>query len=357
MTNANKNRTRSQAWQTGALPVGAKALALPILPRYRSALSLARSKHARLQTISRDVADRMDYRGGEPYVDGQPVDRGFLANSHDDRPGAIAGIDMPTIYLGYSLVYDSLRDAPTRPEKIDEAIRDPAFCGRSMRYYVPELLRATGATSNANASGLQAFLGRVGGCRNAMGVIPTVAGAEYLPALVLQGYDAEKNIVTLASPFFHKIVLLSRRDSILRDGEGEPRLQYNGEPFMVPSHSELVKTTILKERNRRAVEAVCVIVAAIEAADGDIPRITAGYVVDRCPELKNALKASHPANRNAILKRTFGKAWELLLTQTLVTEAYKGIRIPDTIPTFARLDEVIEFPHEGRVSDMGTDDG
>lgn len=355
MTNANKNRTRSQAWGTGALPVGAKTLALPILPRYRSALGLARSNHAHLQMIRKDVADHVDYEGGEPSLNGQPVDNGFLANSRDDRPGAVAGIDMPTIYLAYSLVYDSLRDDPTRPEKIDEAIRDPAFCGRSLRYYVPELLRAAGITSNANDSSLWALLGRIGACRNAVGVIPTVAGAEYLPALFLRGYDAEKNMIELASPFFHKIVLLSRRDSILRDEDGEPRLRYDGEPLMAPSHSELVKFTILKERNRRAVEAVCVIVAAIEAADGDIPRITARYVVDRCPNLGNALKAANPVNRNGILERTFRKAWELLLTQTRLTEAYKDIRIPHEVPTFSRLDEVIEFPHKGRIAGTGQD--
>ena len=43
-----------------------------------------------------------------------------------------------------------------------------------------------------------------------------------------------------------------------------------------------------------------------------------------------------------ILNRVFTKAWELLRTQTLLEEKYKGIQLPTEIPTILALDEKLD---------------
>ena len=129
-----------------------------------------------------------------------------------------------------------------------------------------------------------------------------------------------------------------------------PKLKSNGQPFMLPSHTYLVKSSIMKERNKRAVEIVCAIVTLIEQAGDNVPNIKFQTLVDRCPSLKNTLDAASPTNRNTILRRTFTKAWELLRTQTHLEEAYPGIQLPTAIPTMSRLGEVLRFEHGGKTT-------
>lgn len=345
-----RNRTLLQARDAGALPVSAKTLAVPMHRRYRDAFSVVPSKDACLLAVRPDIADLMECRDGQPFLDGRPAPRTDLPVYRDIRPDALAEVDVPTIYLAYSLVHDSLRDVATRPYEIDEAIEDPGFCGRSLKYYVPELLQAMGSRPSGNDQNVKAFVDRFRSCRNVIGLVPTMMGPECYPALTLLDYDAGRNMIEFSSPYLHKIALRARRDSIQLDRSSQPKLQYNGEPFMKPSHSRLIGTDILRERNRRAIMAVHAVVSVIEQAGINMPHITAQSIVDRCPGLRDALRAADPASRNKTLSRLFGKTWELLRTHTSLTDAYKDIRIPDRVPTSSRLDMVFEFSHKGRTA-------
>ena len=137
--------------------------------------------------------------------------------------------------------------------------------------------------------------------------------------------------------------------SIQRDRQGRPKLSNSGKPFVLPSHTYLVKSSIAKERNKRASEIVCIVTTLIEQAGDNTPHIMAQTIVDRCPDLKNALEVAKPADANKALKRAFSKAWELLQTQTDLQKAYKNIQFPDAIPTCGTLDMVFEFPHDGKI--------
>lgn len=350
-----RNRTRLQARDAGALPVRTKTLAVPTLPRYRDALSMGPSKDACLLAVRTDITSTVECKDDRLFLDGQPVGRTDLNGCRDIRPDALAEVDVPTIFLAYSLVHDSLRDVATRPDEIDEAIKDPGFCGRSLKYYVPEILQSMGGKPSGDDRNIKTFVDRFRSCRNVIGLIPTVTDPECYPALVLLDYDAEKNMIEFSSPYLHKIALLTRRDSIQLDRSGRPKLQYNGEPVMKPSHSRLIRTDILRKRHRRAIIAVHAAVSVIEQAGANMPRITVQSIVDRCPGLGDALRANNPANRNKTLDRLFGKTWKMLRTHTGLTEAYKDIRIPDRVPTSSRLDMVFEFPHGGRITGVGQD--
>lgn len=231
-----RNRTLLQARDAGALPVGTKTLAVPMSPRYRDALSMVPSKDACLLAIRTDITSMVECRDGRLFLDGQPVGRAGLSGCRDIRPDALAEVDVPTIYLAYSLVHDSLRDVATRPDEMDEALGDPGFCGRSLKYYVPELLQALGSRPSGNDQNVKAFVDRFRSCRNAIGLVPTMTGPECYPALTLLDYDAGRNMIEFSSPYLHKIALRARRDSIQLDRSSQPKLQYNGEPFMKQCH-------------------------------------------------------------------------------------------------------------------------
>ena len=139
--------------------------------------------------------------------------------------------------------------------------------------------------------------------------------------------------------------------SIRKDKKGLPKLKKNGDPLLIASHSYLVKTGIVKERNKRAAEIVMVVVTTIEQAGNTIPHLKASTIVERVPQLQQAINnAKAQADKNKTLKRAFSKAWELLDTQTTLKEKYPTISLPDphnpkNIPTMKTLDMVFEFPH------------
>lgn len=188
-----------------------------------------------------------------------------------------------------------------------------------------------------------------------MGIIPTQWGPKHFPVMNLVGHDAETNTVEISSPYFNKIILMSMHDGIQRDRKGISKLKGSGEPFMRPTHSHLIKVGIASERSKNAAEVVRAVVTVIEQAGyvskDKVPHISAQTVIERCPKLRYALEKSTPGNKNNILKRTFGKAWELLETQTSLKQAYKNIRFPTDVPTGSNLGMVFEFPHEGKNTD------
>ena len=129
-------------------------------------------------------------------------------------------------------------------------------------------------------------------------------------------------------------------------------MKSDGTPQMLPSHSYLIKSSIAKERNKKAVEIVTIVVTTIEqAGPAGVPHIKARTIVERNTLLSETLsKCVRDSNRNTILKRAFTKAWELLETQTDLRKKYPDIALPDPnnpmmIPTMATLDTVYTFTH------------
>lgn len=113
-------------------------------------------------------------------------------------------------------------------------------------------------------------------------------------------------------------------------------------PETCPAHSYVVKASIAGERNKKAAEVVCALAPLIEQAGGKLPDITYDELIDRCPSLKAAINTAAVADVNKLLKRTFSKAWELLRTQTILVEKYKGIQLPTEIPTILSLDKKLD---------------
>ena len=146
--------------------------------------------------------------------------------------------------------------------------------------------------------------------------------------------------------------------SIKKDAKGLPIIKKNGEALLDASHSYLIKSSIVKERNKRAVEIVIVVVTTIEQAGKYTPHLKAKTIIERIPQLQESLdKAKTNSDKNKILKRAFTKAWELLGTQTELRTKYPTIELPDPnnpkyIPTMATIDMVFQFPHKEKTSNQ-----
>ncbi len=79
----------------------------------------------------------------------------------------------------------------------------------------------------------------------------------------------------------------------------------------------MIRTTIAKEKNKKAVEIVFIVVALIEKCGNNVPHIKARTIIERNPLLSESIEnCTITQNINLMLSRSFTKAWELLSTQT-----------------------------------------
>ena len=165
-------------------------------------------------------------------------------------------------------------------------------------------------------------------------------------------YDAESNTIRFASPYMTRLIKRIYNVSIRKNKKGNPQLKKDGTPLLEVSHSYLVKSSIAKERNKRAVEIVIAVVITIEQAGKNTPHLKASTIINRIPQLQKAFNATKTtSNKNLLLSRTFKKAWELLDSHTKLRDKYPNITLPDpnnpkNIPTTSTIDMVFIFPHD-----------
>ena len=108
--------------------------------------------------------------------------------------------------------------------------------------------------------------------------------------------------------------------------------------------TDIIYTSIAKERNKRAVEIVFAIVTMIEQSTDENVCITVRDIFDRSPQLVEALNNTiRTANKNTLLKRAFSKAYELLEKKTTLKEHYPYMVFSEEllgIPTVSTLNEM-----------------
>jgi len=114
--------------------------------------------------------------------------------------------------------------------------------------------------------------------------------------------------------------------------------------FLISEHTDIIYTSIAKERNKRAVEIVFAIVTMIEQSTDENVCITVRDIFDRSPQLVEALNNTiRTANKNTLLKRAFSKAYELLEKKTTLKEHYPYMVFSEEllgIPTVSTLNEM-----------------
>lgn len=226
--------------------------------------------------------------------------------------------------------------------------------GRTIIFYYPDFARKIGKSPNIGKSDVKEFIKNIRHFESVIGIIKDNANnSGIFPVLIFKGYDTTKNTISITSPYMERIAQNIYTLSIRRNRNGSTLLKKNGEPQLLPTYSYLIGMDIVKEKNRIAVEIVCIIVVLIEQAGNNTPHIRARTIVDRIPLLHKSLENQTTGNKNNQLKRAFIKAWQLLRDKTSLAKVYKDIQLPDpqnasTIPTASSLDMVLKFPHEGK---------
>lgn len=353
-----QNRTRRRAGEAGAVVLMPDRLALSSCANYEGVLSPVANSTAYLQPIIPQMAARLHFENGTLYCEDIDVSKIEFVKFYDNRPQRVSQLDVPTLSALYTILLAETMKSVTDLDSIINLLRDPGFLDRSVTIYMPDFLRMMGHGGKAGRNVENAVMAKIASYEGIMGVMKEQKGGrtycDYYPVMQLRANEQSENTIRFASPYLNKSIAKILNESIQRDKKGRPKLMRNGKPLFNPNHCYLVKSSIVKERNKKAVEIVFALAVLIDRAGGGTPNIKPETLIGRCPELKASLDAAATTRqKNIVLKRAFSKAWELMETQTIIKDEYDGIEFPGTIPTTGRLRKTITITHNGKKE--GTD--
>ena len=283
-------RTRKRAQEAGAITDLPNRLAIPTIKGYQNSMTTIDDPKAHLQPIREDLAQNLQFedgrlvvkdtylQGGKPTVKRRDVYRTDLSGDYDKSPKTLSSLDTPVLMALYSIILDDVRKTSRTTAEIETAMKDPQYLGHSVKIYLPDFLKMLGYSPNISKNMEDYIIGKVAGYNSILGLLEEkengrIYQSKY-PVMVFLGYDAKNNTMHFASPYFNALIMKITESSIQRDKQNRPKLKNNGEPFMKPSHSYLIKSSIAKERNQKAIEIVCVITALIEQAGNNTPHIS-----------------------------------------------------------------------------------
>lgn len=342
-----KYRTKTRASDVDEIPE-----ILPVITngKYFQAMYMVENKSAYIYPLkeektppvttseSSDEKNDIIISGGKILIRGRPASVATIKNYLSSE--RVLDIDVVTLKLCYGIILAQYEEAITKGIEPKEIVT----------VYYPDLARKMGKAANLGSKDVYGVINDLMAFQTMVGITKS---NDVLPLLVFMGYDDCMNVIKFASPYISKIVREIYKDSIKTDKTGRELLKGNGLPDTKPCYSYLIDSRIASQRNKRAVELVCIIVQLIERVGRRTPHIAVKTILDRHPILMQSLQhCKRNSERNIILKRVFQKAFELLRTHTRLAEKYKNIQLPDpadkeTLPTMDTLDLVLEFPHDG----------
>lgn len=329
-------RTKNKAGNTTKIPDR-----MPVITNheYQNAMTLNKNNTAYLQLLS--DKSRLKFKKDILLFNELPTTSADLQELYTED--GIEKVNFCLLMAIYSIILQ--RFSESQPENYKTEI---------ITVYYPEFAKKTGKSTHITYKDIEECIKNMKLLGNMVGIIGNgTKSSDILPVLACIGNDADKNTISFASPYITRIVNDIYGASIKRNKKGEPLLKKNGEPQMCPAYSYLIDMSIVKEKNKKAVEIVCAVVALIEQAGNNIPHIRIRTIIERCPLLSRSLYGQSSGNKNNFLKRAFAKAWDLLQKKTYLSSVYKNIQLPDpkdkpSIPTSSKLDKVFTFPHEGK---------
>ena len=349
---AKPPRTKAIAEKnTSILPCPEK-LAVPTSPDYQHSISLHHEGKAYLEKLI--STEGLEFENGKMFFEGalEPISTVELQDMRTNE--GIEEIDIPLLTMYYSIILASFQ------KMLKQGLDFRIAANQITTIYAPDLMKCLDTLyegSGTNENEIKSVMRKTATFHNVIGIHHITRNGKpdksYFPVLTFAGYDAENNTISFISPYLMYIVRKIYSASIKNDKKGKPRLKRNGLPMLSPSNSFLIKSSIVGERNKAAVENVMIIIKVIEqAGDKGTPHIKASTIIERNEALKQRLSKS--TNPVQLLSRVFKRTWELLRNQTTLLETYEGIELPDpddirNIPTPSNMDTLIfEFPHKGK---------
>lgn len=333
-----KPRTRQAAEAAYHLSRIPKRLALPMPGLLAHSLSFTENQFAYLQTIRPSVMEHISFRDGATYLDYSVADYVRLHLFYENDPKAISNIDTILLRALYSTVLEAQIPLATSREGILEVLLRPDAIDRTFTFYLPDIAQAANQ-SHVTDGVRQALLNKFRSYSNVIGVInqfrTSRGGDAFFPVIQSFKYDEATNTISFCSPYLNRLALHNMYASYLPSRDG----RYAADA----SHSYLVYSSVMKERNKRAVEIVCALTVTVDQFKNAAIKIPYRDLIQQCSGLQNALKATGPtAEKNRVLNRAFSRAWELLESDTYLYHQYK-ILMNNTIPTMAGLGDELKI--------------
>lgn len=344
-------RTKAKAGNTDKVPSY-----IPVITHKDYMCALTLNKNSTTHLLLLPDSSKLEYEDKTLYLNGKIVNYDELSKLSTED--GIEKINFPLISELFGVILYKFLEDESKKECRDEefTVYYPDLAGRFRKSKAKKKKNEEDApnveiTSSDWKSDSAAVL------NNNMALFQKMAGIInagtpdqfILPLLTDYGYDPISNTFHFKSPYMTKLISEIHKTSIKKDKKGKPIIK-NGKPQMSPAYSFLVNREIARERNKKAVEIVLIIIALIERAGGFKPHIRAKNIIERTCLLNHSLIGQNTSNKNLFLKRAFSKAWELLDTKTALKNVYTDIQFPKTenIPTSSKLDKVFEFPHKGK---------
>lgn len=336
-------RTKAKAGNLDEIPT---SLAFPTMAKYQYSIGLHNEGDAYIQPLT--STDGLSFDDGKMFfADNRIKQVSEVELQNMKTKEGIDTIDLPLLRTFYSIIFNAFQK--TNYQQLKPVIT----------LYVPELAKYLGLRkSGLNREDITGIIIKTQAFHNIVGIQHGIRNGKPVqsiyPVLNFEGYNEENNTISISSPYFNNLIRTLYNLAVKKDKDGKPQIKRNGSPaFALPMNSYLVNADIAKERNKVAVENVFIIVALIEQAGNNIPKIKASTIVERNVQLQERLQDNVKPNR--LLSTTFKKTWELLRTKTTLGQSYYNIQLPDpkdpaNIPTMSTLETtVFKFQHDGKI--------
>lgn len=319
--------------------------ALPIITDrdYRHALTAVQDRHAYLMPIDPELAESLTFKNGILDM------RSFQLGPEDYRIKRLTALDFPLLRSLYGLILHSIQteiEQSGDPVQILKILENPRN-EYAVALYMPDLFRMLGVKPNQDGPHIQGMVRKLQSFNSLIGMYTThgsksVHNKQYA-VMLWHEYNSKNHTVRFSSPYLNHIAKTVLRKNMWTNKNGHLKFK--------PSHSYMLCSQLASERNKRAVEILSYIDYLIETAgtNGEA-HAKASTIIHECPELEYAFQNYSSTNRNLLLKRAFGKAWELMQDKKYsnLCKKYKKLRILGCTPTASNLDMVFSFPHEGK---------
>ncbi len=320
------------------------------LSGYQNAISFNESDSdmAHLKRLQPDSHLRLKREGNKYFfngADGQEYELCETTVHQLECNGNFRSINLPLLRTCYSMIQQN-------PALVDYESNTL----KPVKIYIPDLLEKMGKREYLDKKQSAELYSEFCAFRDLLAAvkIPGYSGVSLVPIVYVGAYNSKDNTIEFASPYFDYLCRTLHQAAIKRVKSGKPKIE-KGKTVYNPTHSYLVKETIMSCKSVMAIETVDIIVKTIEMAGGKGAHISAKTIVERNVYLREQLENTIPKHQGRVLQRCFSKAFELLRTETRLTEVYKNIQLPDPndpamIPKPTTLSKTVyDFTHEGKI--------
>lgn len=261
------NRTKAKAGNTADIPDR-----LPVITNrtYQNAMTFNKNDCAYIQPLS--YTDNLNYKNGILYSKGFPATLEKI--NIDDN---FSKFNLPLLWAVYGIILNSIQQNGRNADTI-------------ITIYYPDFAKKIGKSPNIGQNDVRECVNSINCFKSVVGIINNGTQCkDILPVITDLDYDVEKNTISFGSPYIVRIIQEIKTASIRKDKKGRPLLKKDGEPQMLPAYSYIIDMGIVKEKNKRAVEIVFIIIALIEQAGNNTPHIRAKTIVKRSPLLHKSM--------------------------------------------------------------------